>query len=64
VPIARIAAINLECANPADLARFWAAMLLPAGLIPHHGTPGSAARPWASVENPVVTPTGQPVACL
>lgn len=27
MPIARIAAVNLECANPADLARFWAAML-------------------------------------
>lgn len=27
MPIARIAVINLECGNPADLARFWAAML-------------------------------------
>jgi hypothetical protein len=27
MPIARIAAVNLECANPADLALFWAAML-------------------------------------
>jgi hypothetical protein len=27
VPIARIAAINFECGNPADLARFWTAML-------------------------------------
>ena len=27
MPIARIAAVNLECANPADLARFWAATL-------------------------------------
>jgi hypothetical protein len=25
--VARIAAVNLECTNPADLARFWAAML-------------------------------------
>ena len=27
MPIAHIAAINLECPDPADLARFWAAML-------------------------------------
>ncbi|MFE5114149.1 VOC family protein [Streptomyces sp. NPDC056663] len=27
MPIARIASINLECANPADLAAFWATLL-------------------------------------
>ncbi|MEU7678815.1 VOC family protein [Micromonospora taraxaci] len=27
MPVAHIAAVNLECADPADLARFWAAML-------------------------------------
>jgi hypothetical protein len=27
MPVALIAAINLECADPAGLARFWAAML-------------------------------------
>src|ERR1035437_5684593 len=33
MPIARIAAVNLECANPADLARLWAAMLDGAGAV-------------------------------
>jgi hypothetical protein len=27
MPVARIAAINFECPDPAELARFWAAML-------------------------------------
>lgn len=27
MPVAHVAAINLECPDPADLARFWAAML-------------------------------------
>ena len=27
MPVARVAAINLECTDPTDLARFWATML-------------------------------------
>ena len=27
MPVARISAINFECSDPAELARFWAAML-------------------------------------
>jgi hypothetical protein len=27
MPVARISAINFECTDPAELARFWAAML-------------------------------------